>query len=58
MKYHVVTALLIAVSLPLYLVGFASGGSLVLAAAVALEAWFWIRVIRGKRRLAAANDGH
>jgi hypothetical protein len=30
----------------------------VLAAAVALEVWFWIRVVRGKPRLRAANDGH
>lgn len=58
MKYHVVTVLLMAVALPLYVAGFASSGSLVLAAAVALEVWFWIRVVRGKPRLNAANDEH
>jgi uncharacterized membrane protein len=56
MKYHVVTILLILAALPLYVVGFASGGSLVLAAAVTLEVWFWIRIVRGKPRLKAAND--
>ena len=57
MKHHVVTALLIVAALPLYVVGSAMGGSLVLAAAVALEVWFWIRLVRGKPRLTAANDG-
>lgn len=58
MKYHLVSILLIAAALPLYVVGVALGGSLVLAAAVALEVWFWIRVVRGKPRLTAANDSH
>lgn len=58
MKYRVVTAILIAAALPLYVVGFALGGSIVLAAAVALEVWFWTRIIRGKHRFTAAKRGH
>jgi len=57
MKYHLVTILLLVAALPLYVVGSALGGTLVMGAAVALEVWFWIRVIRGKPRLNAANDG-
>jgi len=58
MKYHLFTVLLMATALPLYVVGFALSASLVLAAAVALEVWFWIRIVRGKSRLTSANDGH
>jgi hypothetical protein len=57
MKYHLVTVLLMVSALPLYVVGFASGGTLVLGAAVALEVWFWIRVVRGKPRRNVATDG-
>jgi uncharacterized membrane protein len=57
MKYHFATVLLMVAAIPLYVVGFALGGTLVLAAAVALEVWFWIRIVRGKSRLTAANDG-
>lgn len=56
MKYHLFTVLLMAAALPLYVVGFALGGSLVLAAAVALEVWFWTRLVRGKPRLTAAKE--
>jgi uncharacterized membrane protein len=58
MKYHLVSVLLIAAAIPLYVVGFSVGGSVVLAAAIALEVWFWVRVVRGKPRLNAANDVH
>lgn len=58
MRYHAITVLLIVAALPLYVVGFALSGLLVLSAAVALEVWFWIRVVRGKTRLSAANDVH
>lgn len=55
-KYHLFTALLLVAALPLYLVGFALGGTFVLGVAVVLEAWFWIRVVRGKPRVNAAGD--
>ena len=51
MKYHLVTVLLIAAALPLYVVGFAMGGSLLLVAAMFLEVLFCARVIRGKSRM-------
>lgn len=57
MKYHLITILLLVAALPLYAVGFAVGGILVLGVAVALEVWFWIRIVRGKPRLNPANDG-
>ena len=60
MKYHMVTILLIVAAFPLYVVGSAMaamGGTLVLAAAVGLEVWFWIRIVRGKSRPNPANNG-
>lgn len=51
MKYHLVTVLLIAAALPLYVLGFAMGGSLLLVAAMFFEVLFWARVIRGKSRM-------
>lgn len=50
MKFHLATILLIAAAIPLYLLGFASGGTLALGAAMAFEVWFWIRVVRGGSR--------
>jgi hypothetical protein len=58
MKYHLVTVLLIAAALPLCVLGFAMGGSLLLVAAMFFEVWFWARIIRGKSRLTRPNNGH
>lgn len=57
MKYHLVTTLLIIAALPLYVVGFAMGGTLLLAIALALEIWFWMRMVRRKPGLDVANGG-
>lgn len=57
MKYHLVTMLLIVAALLLYVVGFAMGGTLVLAAALALEVWFWMRIVRRKPAPNLAKDG-
>jgi len=58
MTYHLVTTLFMVAALALYVVGSAFGGSLVLAVALAIEVWFWIRIVRGKPRLNTANDRH
>lgn len=50
MKHHLVTALLIIAAWPLYAAGFAGGGAVALGVAIILEAWFWIRIVRGKRK--------
>lgn len=48
MKYHLVSTLLMAAAFPLYVAGFAIGGSAALAIGGLLEAWFWIRVVRAR----------
>ena len=50
MKHHLVTVLLIIAALPLYAAGFAGGGTVALGLAIILEAWFWIRIVRGRRK--------
>lgn len=57
MKHHLVTMLLIIAALPLYVVGFAMGGTLLLAIALALEIWFWMRMVRRKPGLDVAKGG-
>jgi ABC-type transport system involved in Fe-S cluster assembly fused permease/ATPase subunit len=49
MKYRIATLLLLVVATILYIVGFGSGMAVVLVAAVALEIYFWTRVVRGRR---------
>jgi hypothetical protein len=57
MKHHLVTALLIIAALPLYAAGFAGGGTVALGAAIILEAWFWIRIVRGKLKQPGIKSG-
>lgn len=56
MKYRIVTVLLMAAALPLYVAGFGMGGSVALAAAILLEGVFWMRIVRGRSRLTSQND--
>lgn len=49
MKYHLLSVALLLAALPLYAVGYA-GSVLALAAAVALEMWFWARAMNRKSR--------
>ena len=49
MNYQLLSALVLVAALLLYAPGFTGGGRLALVLAVVLEAWFWVRVIRGKR---------
>lgn len=48
MKSHLFTALLLLLAGALYVAGFAGGMTAAVGAAVALEIYFWMRVIRGK----------
>jgi hypothetical protein len=48
MKYHLFSAALLATALVLVMLGFSGGGAALLAAGVACELWFWIRLIRGR----------
>jgi membrane protein implicated in regulation of membrane protease activity len=52
MKYHLLSVALLVAALPLYTVGYA-GSALALAAAVVLEAWFWMRVMNRKSKTSA-----
>jgi ACR3 family arsenite efflux pump ArsB len=50
MKY-VLSAVLLAVAVALEVAGISGAGALVLGAGVACEIWFWIRLVRSRRRL-------
>lgn len=50
MKYHLVSLMLLLAAAALSVVGFGSGMAIALSAAVALEVYFWIRVVRGKAK--------
>jgi hypothetical protein len=49
MKYHLLSFALLVAALPLFAVGYA-GSAFALAAAVAVEAWFWMRVMSRKAK--------
>jgi hypothetical protein len=49
MTYHLLTVAMLLVALALYAVGMHEGGSLVFLMGAALELWFWVRVMRGRR---------
>lgn len=53
MKYRIATLLLLVAATILYIVGFGSGTAVVLGGAVALEIYFWMRVVRGRRNVRA-----
>ena len=50
MKYHLLSALLLAVAVALEVAGISGAGALVLGAGVACETWFWIRLVRSRSR--------
>lgn len=49
MKYHLISAALLAAAVVLETVGLA-GSTVLLAGGVACEACFWIRLVQGRRR--------
>ena len=49
MKYHLLTATILVAALALYAVGMTKGGFAVFLVGVALELWFWVRIIRRNR---------
>jgi|SRR5450432_3394029 len=51
MKYHLLTAAVLSAALALYVVGMSGGGSLLLLLSAALELWFWIRALHGRRAI-------
>jgi hypothetical protein len=53
MKYRIANLLLLVAAAILYVVGFGSGMVVALGAAVALEIYFWSRVVRGMRNARA-----
>jgi hypothetical protein len=48
MKFHLLSAALLATALVLEMLGFSGGGAALVGAGVACEVWFWIRLIRGR----------
>jgi len=48
MKYHLISALLLAAAVVLETLGF-GGGVFLLAAGVGCEIWFWMRVAHSRR---------
>jgi hypothetical protein len=48
MKYHLITASLLAAAFVLQTLGFA-GGVVLLGAGIGCEVWFWMRIVRGRR---------
>ena len=49
MKYHLISALLLVAAAVLDTLGFFSGVVVLLAAGVACETWFWMRLVRSRR---------
>jgi hypothetical protein len=54
MKYHLLTVAILLFALALYAMGMNGGGSLLFLVGAALELWFWVRVMRGRRHVAPA----
>ena len=48
MKYHLISAALLIAAFALETLGFA-GATVLLAAGVGCEVWFWMRIVRGRR---------
>lgn len=53
MNHHIATLLLLVAAVILYVIGFGGGMAVALFAAVALEIYFWMRVVRGMRNARA-----
>lgn len=53
MNRHIATLLLLVAAVILYVIGFGGGMAVALVAAVALEIYFWMRVVRGMRNARA-----
>jgi hypothetical protein len=53
MKYRIANLLLLVAAAIFYVVGFGSGMAIALGGAVALEIYFWTRVVRGRRNARA-----
>jgi hypothetical protein len=49
MKYHALSAGLLALAVALELAGLGKGVVPILGAGVACEAWFWTRIVRARR---------
>ncbi len=45
MKYHAITAGLLAVAVALYITGLSGAGAVAFVAGVAFEVWFWARIL-------------
>jgi hypothetical protein len=58
MRYHLVTLALIVAALMLDTSGFSSGGLLLLAAGVASEAAFWLRLVHARQRRRQVDAFH
>jgi hypothetical protein len=54
MKHHLLTVALLLAAFMLYVMGLNGGGSLLLLVGAALELWFWVRAVQG-RRLATSS---
>lgn len=49
MKYHSLTFAILLAAVVLAIIGKSGAGVVLLGLAAALELWFWVRVLRGKR---------
>ena len=49
MKHHLLTVVILVGALALYIVGMSGGGSLLLLVGAAMELWFWVRAMQGRR---------
>ncbi|WP_427913379.1 hypothetical protein ACPWT1_22635 [Ramlibacter sp. MMS24-I3-19] len=50
MKRHLLTAAILLIAVALYAFGFSSGTTVLVAAGVVCEAWFWARALGFTRR--------
>ena len=57
MRYHLISAGLLAAAIALETGGFSGGGTWLLAAGVVCELLFWMRLARPPRKLIAARSG-
>jgi len=55
-KYHLISAGLLAAAIALETGGFSSGGSWLLAVGVTCELLFWMRLARPPRKMSAARS--
>ena len=55
MRYHLITGAILLAALVLYGIGFSLGAAVLIGGGAALELWFWVRAIRGDKRVANAS---